>query len=395
MLCVFYLLSPHDEPQSEYSGASQEKREVASRVKEKIVAQVSKYTIKKTSNYTYDNYSSEGVEEHSANIYSNYYREETTKNTGNITQNGISYKENNETKAYSFDYPERKSIISYIIYDSYVSFFHNQYSEEEANTARDNLQTSHLSSITELLSTGDYYEASKGGYAIASSYVEESRTGVAYGSETKEYVRINKTQTVVNISKDYKITSATRYSETITNRDPNTSRWYKKETTTKKETTSYSITYGKRKEGSLAKLIEEIEQPSLSLYTSVLSYGYYDAQNGSFSFVNSQQPTHTFKMIKPSVYHFSFTFKHLFSISVNAFYLEVLYYKFPDPFKNDNQLKTMQIPISDSAFEEVQADGHYLLIGNPSMSFSRIVSFDIELSKDGMDKVTNLSSLIY
>lgn len=27
MLCVFYLLSPHDKPQGEYSGASQEKRE--------------------------------------------------------------------------------------------------------------------------------------------------------------------------------------------------------------------------------------------------------------------------------------------------------------------------------------------------------------------------------
>ena len=101
-----------------------------------------------------------------------------------------------------------------------------------------------------------YYSCDDGTYAIVYSSIDKSVTAQQWGSETKELVITQRYQVAYFIDKDYKITSYYSYSDTNTNRNPNTGEWYDSEKLFSRSYKLVKYKYGKRDNVSLNALVE-------------------------------------------------------------------------------------------------------------------------------------------
>ena len=111
------------------------------------------------------------------------------------------------------------------------------------------------------------YSAYKGkdGFAFVTSNYLKTVTAEEWGGSTKEKIRIEKRQFVCKVNSNSRITSYYSYSQTITNKDPKSGEWYKKEQEVSSTSLSAKITYGSRtsSNGKKDALLNKFDSPYL------------------------------------------------------------------------------------------------------------------------------------
>ena len=115
--------------------------------------------------------------------------------------------------------------------------------------------------ISQLLGTSDNIDyaacyANKDGSftCVGSSSVTKTVTAVEWGASTKELIKESKTQSVLFVDKDYRVTSYYHYSEQSSNRDGNTGEWYDSVQITSYDYYSLVCHYGTRASASVSEL---------------------------------------------------------------------------------------------------------------------------------------------
>ena len=136
--------------------------------------------------------------------------------------------------------------------------------------------TAYSSKYSGIISTVTPYNAYKDGknFVFANSTINESITAVEWGSSTKEYRTLSRTQTICNINSSYRITSGYILSEQYANRDPETGEWFKKNTLLYLTKQTFSVSYGTMESG------ESVRAPIKDLFKD----GYITSVSGTLEF---------------------------------------------------------------------------------------------------------------
>ena len=178
-------------------------------------------------------------------LYSDNYILTEGTTTNEETNDGLTVKKTVKTKVETGEHSSGKAIVTYRVLDDEVTYNVQKYTDETKDAVLENLYTSNYSDYLSILNNHTAYKG-KDGYAFITSTYNKQVTAVEWGYGTKERINIQKNQFVCKIDKNYHIKSYYSYAEQITNRDPNSGEWYKKETTVLKNSQTIKFAYGNR-----------------------------------------------------------------------------------------------------------------------------------------------------
>ena len=192
-----------------------------------------------------DHYESHIAAKGSITLYSDNYICSEGTTTNEETNDGLTVKKTIKITSETADHSSGKALVSYRVMDGEVTYNVQKYTDETKNATLELLYTSNYSGYLNTLTNHAAYKG-KSGYAFISTNYNKQVTAVEWGDGTKERVTIAKNQFVCKVDKNYRITSYYTYEEEITNRDPNSGEWYKKETTVFQSNQSIKFAYGNR-----------------------------------------------------------------------------------------------------------------------------------------------------
>ena len=178
------------------------------------------------------------------------YSESTT--TNEETEDGVTVKKTVKSTTETADHAEGKAIVNYSVEDDEASYNVEKYTDETKDAVLESLYTSNYNTFLSILSNNTAYKG-KSDFAFIASTYNKQVTAAQWGSDTKEKIVIQKNQFVCKVDKNYHITSFYDYTEQITNRDPNSGEWYKKEQTVLKANQSVKFSYGKKADAGSKK----------------------------------------------------------------------------------------------------------------------------------------------
>lgn len=241
---------------------------------------VSSISAKSNSVTERDNYKLEEVGEEKITVYSEGGAHGETKLTRKSTDQGVSYEHKEENVSDSFF--DKKTVESV---DHYYYMAYQLTDGEEMATGTEipeayyNLMPKMMSkSLAETylgitgFATADAYELKDGSHEFVVSTITESHTGVEWGVGVKELITITRTQNVLTISKEGKITKAELFTESQRNRDSVTQAWYSSVKTVSKTTTSLEVKYDTKESGASranelkSKIVGAMSAPELKVF---------------------------------------------------------------------------------------------------------------------------------
>ena len=144
----------------------------------------------------------------------------------------------------------------------------SSYLESEASEAGKKVDLYALDLIqqmTEYMNNMNVYKTGKNEYVLIDSLENETYSAVAWGNETKEKYVLRHEQTIMVVNGDGEIKKLFYYFEYITNQDPNSNEWYKRNKKVSTTSIEVKIKYGNRKENT------ELENKLNSAYKASLS----------------------------------------------------------------------------------------------------------------------------
>lgn len=177
---------------------------------------------------------------------------------------GIVITEKNNSEFVIWDNADEKAIMCRVTANSedplfYTVFGYNGVEEEVEEKKASNAYGYVLNMILPFaLNNVDIYKTKDGGYIAISTDKKEKYSAVNWGSDTKELYTLTEEQEIVVISKDFEIKKITSYSQSKTNRDPQSGEWYSKSRTVSEDTLEINVSYGSKKDNS--KLVTELNQ---------------------------------------------------------------------------------------------------------------------------------------
>lgn len=235
------------------------------------------------------------LEDGSKGNENNLIIERTSKAKTSRTEDGVTLKQTEETE--------------YTMWDAGNGYAYNvtktkRNGDKEAEENVGNPQTvansknfkeQYIGYLVPVNQNGDVYVNSDGSYTVVvESNVSKSVTAVQWGKDTKELHQQMKEQVVYTISKDFKLTSGYSYSESKTNRDPETGEWYSSDKVVSYSYTSYKFEYGKRESASVKTLNNSIATKEFIAAEPVINVYQVNAQKNGNSFTitdNLENPT--------------------------------------------------------------------------------------------------------
>ena len=144
----------------------------------------------------------------------------------------------------------------------------SSYLESEASEAGKKVDLYALDLIqqmTEYMNNMNVYKTGNNEYVLIDSLENETYSAVAWGNETKEKYVLRHEQTIMVVNGDGEIKKLFYYFEYITNQDPNSNEWYKRNKKVSTTSIEVKIKYGNRKENT------ELENKLNSAYKASLS----------------------------------------------------------------------------------------------------------------------------
>ena len=135
----------------------------------------------------------------------------------------------------------------------------------------ENYKNTRIKQYVSIPSSSTFYLNKDGSYTVIYSSVEKTVSAVEWGGGTKEYHVERKEQQVYSISKDYRLTTFSYYTEYKTNRDPNTGAWYKKEQKVSSSYQQIDYKYGDREKKDVASFNNLIANKQIILSALVFS----------------------------------------------------------------------------------------------------------------------------
>jgi len=347
-------------------------------------------TVKHFANYgSIDEETEIGIE---YKAYANEYISAKTSTKEKSLHNGTGTEKKSSSVLNIWNNESAKRIIEYIENDDGTSTYSTTSYTDETKASKIQKMYSDVADSILLnmlsISSLEAYKDGNGGYVLVKSSKNEVRNAVEWGGETKEHYQLNNTQTIVQINKDYQITSITMFSDKNTNRDPQTGEWYSKTKQIQYDSTVIKIEYDERDENKSA--VKDLNEKFNSPFIDSLSVGvkyltdledettqqYYNGNKSSIkTLTQSQENVLT-----------SFTI----SSDFKAFTLDVLLsvFKVNDEGSYEKVMISKKIDFSDTADEndnyEVVTIGENKYIKytgtDPNPKF--IIEFDVELKGD-------------
>ena len=191
---------------------------------------------------------------------------------------------NNDSSSNGIKYNE-KSSVNYSLWDSGLGYRYtltkattNGVDDEDfdattiTTSSKDYKESFIASNISLPNSSETYYVNSDGTYIVIDSDIDKSVTGVEWGDSVKEYITIEKRQTVYTINSEFKLVSYYSYRERSANRDQETGEWLGSAQVYYRNYTSVEYRYGKRDAGSIATLNQSVANKNIPVSLSVNSY---------------------------------------------------------------------------------------------------------------------------
>ena len=304
-----------------------EKATVLAEVQNKLFIECKK-AVKEETETTKTSHSEHKVtEKTTADFYNDLYFSVVTEKTDYQKVDGVALTEKTKEHTEIYDAPALLSVVTYSEKEDRkgATYSRNIYSEETAETTRSAFHNYYFNQIVDMdLSGLTGYLAKGGKYAFVYSSISETRTPVAWGEGTKEYVSISKAQAIVEIDKDYKVTNVSMYSEVTANRDPDTQEWYSKEKAILTATAKAAFSYGTLSAAPSDKYQEAVDRVSGNYMPSgniTVEYGKYDSDARTFTPSSTVSASSSSKTTL-SFSHFNIQATYLLPVgtdSVNAF----------------------------------------------------------------------------
>ncbi len=241
---------------------------------------VSSISSKSNSVQERDNYKLEEVREQKASVYSEGGAHSESKLTRKSTDQGVSYEHKEENVSDSFfDKKTVESVDHYYVMSYQLTDGEESAAGAEISEAVYNLMPKMMGKslaeaslgITEF-ATADAYELKDGSHEFVVSTIAEAHAGVEWGVGVKELITITRTQKVLTISKEGKITKAESFEESQRNRDSVTQAWYSSVKTVSKATGSVEVKYDAKESGASranelkSKLVGAMSAPELKVF---------------------------------------------------------------------------------------------------------------------------------
>lgn len=268
---------------------------------------------------TFNEKSIEGHEEQTSEasseitLYSDLYARLVSKSKETDKNNGVAITTPTEEIEEIFDYPDRSSITYYSEYkvnnelDS-AGFDYYDYLAVEADQIRADFYESiiydrHLNPFD---NGGTAYLAKDGSYAFVNSIIEEDFDYIGYDSGIKEFKSVYKSQNIVKVDKNYKVTSVSYYTDYSANRDEITNEWFKDMKSLYHVEGTATFSYGKRVESGklLSKAMDKVAGAYLFQPTITFEYGKYNAETGEYTKTNNVSKSTDYHLYQYSTYSF-------------------------------------------------------------------------------------------
>ena len=257
---------------------------VTNKVAEKIVDELTGFTEKGKSEES--NLLGGYVEEWESKfkLYSDNYARNEASYTYTYTNYGVTVSSSEKGTIELFDDQEQKSIVEFAEYKSnngieYADFDWDTYTDETAEETRKGFVKYALNKNYAYPDLDYTAFLLKGGtYAFIYSTSQVNVEYFGYESGTKEFRQEEKSQTIIKVDKNYKITSYTEFHDVTTNRDPATGEWYKKAKSVSHTENTRTYSYGKR--AASGKLLNKAVYKVSGEY--IYNYGVCNAEYGQF-----------------------------------------------------------------------------------------------------------------
>ena len=338
------------------------------------------------------------TEKNSVKLYTDYYYEYSNSTSEENTTNGITYSSSEKKEGSVFLYDEMLCKIDYADSDDNGTKSVDLTVTEYTSSNKKNMQNNFYENIglyTNAYLSETMYKTSDG-WAMVYSNIDENRSGVAFGNETNENVKITKYQIICEITKDYKIKSATYIKETKANRDPSTYEWWDDLKVYESYKHNLSCKYGKYTDG--ASKLNKMKQKCGGMYLESVSVqavlGEID-NNNKFNITEILYPTTYVRRTGFNSYHCTVSFNVTFSDYKYAFRVYAIgtYYDTLKKLSGDSE--EVDFEVSDPAVETYSDEDHKkVMIGDIGKSYRCTFEFDVAASKDGL-KATLTGQSIY
>lgn len=318
-----------------------EKNVVVTKMKEALKG-VSKFSMEQKNLQETTFVKNEGTATASGQIYSNGYMKTVTTNKSETVSHGVKSVANKVVTEETWLNKNEKAVCYYAVTnDKYektesVGFGRILYEIEDEDKVVNQLADDLMLDLIYMIEDEEceYGLAKNGNYILQNTGISESYSAVTWGTNTKELHMLNRDQIYVEVSgKDYKIKDFTMYSDIITNRDPETGEWYKKDKTTSKSQSRISLTYANRKAVS-DKVISELNVKVTGEYISsidVMGALYnYNSETGIATPVNTfNAVSKKFTRTSYDNFHVVATFRPSLTNTNNAFALNGIAATYP------------------------------------------------------------------
>lgn len=260
-----------------------EKMEIFTKARQEL-QQVSSYVKKSESKTDQDHNKVETTGEEKAVFYSEGGTHSEEKVSEKHSEEGISYshKEENVKDAFyektTVESVDHFFVMSYSLENGDESASGNEITKAVYDalpkSGTKNALEAELS-IAAFSAAMEGYKVKGGSYEFVTSSIYENHVGEDWGVGVKEKITITKSQKVLTVSKEGKITKFVDTTETQTNRDPGTQAWYSSVKTTQVDNTTYEFKYDAKQSGASraaelkGKMVGAVASPSLAvqLYT--------------------------------------------------------------------------------------------------------------------------------
>ena len=194
----------------------------------------------------YKNYKSESKSKTTLKLFDSYHIHREHNGETSYTVNALSWKTKQSSVSDRFDDTQNKAIVSLTHQNELdtETYSVTNYSQDENVSLNVNALNDALAVAVPLNSQKlTAYKDGKN-YALAYSTIRETYTPVAWGDSYKESISKTRSQMVVKLDSNYRITSCYQFSDNAANQDPNTNEWYKKVQTLSTGYIKYTIKYG-------------------------------------------------------------------------------------------------------------------------------------------------------
>ncbi len=210
--------------------------------------------------------------------YSNNFLYAETSTTTEKYDSGITTKETQNQKKYRFLDMNSRSKIEYTsINDEKVEYLITKFEVSEKETIVESLyKDAEEDALLDLENLTARKDGS--GYVFYSSSVNETHTAQQWGSETKEKITVEESQTVVKVNSNKRVTSQKIYLSSSSNVDSSTNECLGEVKTISSSSISYTVNYGERSKNTNNESIKE-KFTDLFFVGADLSIQYYDIED--------------------------------------------------------------------------------------------------------------------